>query len=121
MITSFNQGMKAQVDAFAGRPGVFAHEVESWGIPLGRVRVFTPVRMRNVPDCPQGQGSLGCAPSRVRGTVRPETVSVLDNRLCMAVTRRRCRLQGIAHDSAGTADHGTPSGRPGVPAMKKAR
>src|SRR5205807_2023175 len=56
------------------------------GIPLGRLQVFAPIRMGNVPDCPSRQGPLGCVQrespleegsGKIRGTVRPETVSAL--------------------------------------------
>lgn len=51
------------------------------GFPLGALQVFAPIRLGKVPDCSQGDRSLGCHPSaspskggssRIRGTVRPE-------------------------------------------------
>jgi hypothetical protein len=69
--------MRTQIDGFEDHR-------QLRGFPLGVLQVFTPIRMGNVPDCPQSRGSLGCAPretpaeegsGRVRGIVRPETVS----------------------------------------------
>jgi len=77
MITSSRQEMWAQIDGFEDQRQFRV-------FPLGVLQVFTPIRMGNVPDCPQRLGSLGWAPrespaeegsGRVRGTVRPETVS----------------------------------------------
>lgn len=57
------------------------------GFPLGVVQVFAPIRLRNVPDCSRSHRSLGCRASaspleeglsRIRGTVRPEQVNILD-------------------------------------------
>lgn len=46
------------------------------GFPLGTLQVFAPIRLGNVPDCPQGHRPLVCPPigsplevgsSRIRG------------------------------------------------------
>src|SRR5256884_4493220 len=90
MNTGFRQATQAALDGLDGRQRL-------GGIPLGRLQVFAPIRMGNVPDCPSRQGPLGCAQrespleegsGKIRGTVRSEEhTSELQSRLHLV-----CRL-----------------------------
>src|SRR2546429_1509716 len=53
MNTGFRQATQAALDGLDGRQRL-------GGIPLGRLQVFAPIRMGNVPDCPSRQGPLAC-------------------------------------------------------------
>lgn len=67
--------------------------------PLHVLQVFAPIRMGNVPDCPQSHRSLRCHPSaspaekgssRIRGTVRPEAGQRLRYPLVPGGAHRKC-------------------------------
>jgi len=86
------------------------------GFPLGVLQVFAPIRMRNVPDCPQSHGSLGFVPressvekgsGRVRGTVRPETVSACRHPIVRGGSAWGCSIPAV-FSWTRTADCGRP-------------
>jgi hypothetical protein len=97
------------------------------GLPLGVLQVFTPIRMGDVPDCRQSHGSLGCAPrespavegsSKVRGIVRPETVSTFRQPLVPGGSPREVFIpSGVLSNST----RGPRCGRPDAVAAETRR